>query len=68
MLGEDGSLTVVEMFEDELLLRLPTHAVHADVADCDQAGAPFKQHVVEPEEVKPESPFAALKGLSFPDS
>ncbi len=68
LLGEDGYLTVVEMFEDELLLRLPTHAMHEDSADCDNTGVPYEEHVIDPSEAKPENPFAALKGLSFPDN
>lgn len=68
LLDEDGHLDGVGMFEDELLLRLPTHAMHADLKDCDQAEVPYQDHLVDPAEAKPESPFAALKGLSFRDS
>jgi len=75
LLDEDGHITAVDMFEDELLLRLPTHATHDDVEQCDFSKVPFDEHVKTEEELdelakasKPENPFTALKGLKFGDT
>lgn len=73
LLDEDGNIEVVDMFEDELLLRLPTHAVHSEESQCDFTSVPYKEHIATEkqlaqlaEESKPENPFASLKGLDFP--
>lgn len=72
LLDEDGNITVVDMFEDELLLRLPTHAVHSDESLCDFTSVPYRDHVANEEQLKklaeeskPENPFASLKGMTF---
>ena len=65
MLDEDGTLEPASMFEDELLLRLPTHARHADIKQCNPEGVPYSKHLVSEEEMKPESPFSKLKGLNL---
>jgi len=65
MLDEDGALDPASMFEDELLLRLPTHARHADISECNPEGVPYSKHLVTEEEMKPESPFSQLKGLNL---
>ena len=65
MLDEDGTLDPASMFEDELLLRLPTHARHADISECNPEGVPYSKHLVTEEEMKPESPFSKLKGLNL---
>ena len=65
MLDEDGTLDPASMFEDELLLRLPTHARHADISECNPEGVPYSKHLVTEAEMKPESPFSKLKGLNL---
>jgi len=70
MLDEEGMISVVDMFEDELLLRLPTHAMHADESQCSDKAVPYQAHVVTKEqldaEIKPENPFAVLKNIDLP--
>ena len=69
MLDEEGMISVVDMFEDELLLRLPTHAMHVDESQCSDIAVPYQAHVVNEEqlanEVKPENPFAVLKNIDL---
>jgi len=65
MLDEDGTLEPASMFEDELLLRLPTHARHADISECNPQEVPYSKHLVTEEEMKPESPFSKLKELNL---
>jgi len=70
MLDEEGLISVVDMFEDELLLRLPTHAMHADESQCSEKAVPYQAHVVTEEqltnETKPDNPFAVLKNIDLP--
>jgi len=70
MLDEEGLISVVDMFEDELLLRLPTHAMHADESQCSEKAVPYQAHVVTEEqlanEIKPDNPFAVLKNIDLP--
>ena len=69
MLDEEGLISVVDMFEDELLLRLPTHAMHADESQCSDKAVPYQAHVVTKEqladEVKADNPFAVLKNIDL---
>lgn len=72
LLDEEGNIAVVDMFEDELLLRLPSHAVHIEESQCDFTSVPYREHIATEKELaqlaedsKPENPFASLKGMSF---
>jgi len=69
MLDEEGMISVVDMFEDELLLRLPTHAMHADESQCSEKAVPYQAHVVTKDqlkaELKPDNPFAVLKDIDL---
>ena len=72
LLDDEGNISVVDMFEDELLLRLPTHAAHPEESQCDFNSVPYLEHVATEEQLaklaeesKPENPFASLKGMSF---
>lgn len=73
LLDDEGYISVVDMFEDELLLRLPTHAAHEEESQCDFTSVPYREHVATEEQLaklaeesKPANPFASLKGLDFP--
>lgn len=64
VLDEEGSLPLVELVEDELLLQLPNMPKHADIADCNQDMiARATEYVPDEAEEEKQNPFAILKDL-----
>lgn len=60
LLWPDGTGTLAQLVEDELLLVLPVVARHADAAACGPAAAALHQ---EGEARRDDNPFAALEKL-----
>ncbi len=63
ILAEDGHMHVVDLFEDELLLQLPTIPKHEDMLQC----AKFESAVQEAnsEASRKPGPFDVLKKIDF---
>jgi len=56
MVDEEGKISLVDLVEDELILALPTVAMHA-ISDC-PAGDQFLHHTDEPSAADDEKPVA----------
>lgn len=73
LLDDEGFVTLVDMFEDELLLHVPAFARHENESDCSFDDVPFAQHAIKQENLredgsaKRENPFSALKNMKFGD-
>lgn len=64
VLDEDGSLSLIELVEDEILLQVPSMPKHAEVSDCNQDMINrATEYVPEEEEQERDNPFAVLKDL-----
>jgi len=59
---EHGQIHVVDLFEDEVILHVPTIPKHEDSSECRVAKTEFGDIPADVEEGKP-NPFEALKNL-----
>lgn len=64
VLDSEGSLALLELVEDEILLQIPSMPKHEHIADCKQDMIErATEYVPEEDEEEKENPFAVLKNL-----
>ncbi|MDO6461176.1 YceD family protein [Granulosicoccaceae sp. 1_MG-2023] len=72
ILDENGNIHVVDLLEDEMVLRLPVAPKHADEAVCRSFGYPGEAALTEADSTQTgqsgrKNPFDVLKDFSKPD-